>query len=168
MNSLGYSVTLDLEHNTDYEFLNDLRSAHSNLPAHVTVVSSLKPVPAKVELLESQLRAIATQTAPFKISFRKVELWPQRKPFKSDCIAVSVRSGHLDKIRGALYRQLRQVYSRFFFGADSDPRFVVLGVSSKVSSHAGKKTNHILLLPTATTPMLRKFMHLFERLLIIV
>lgn len=105
----SYSVTIDLEDNPSYRFLNNLRLTYGNnlgAPAHITVVSSLKVTAAELPVLQRLLTVVAGRIAPFNLSFHDVELLPPRRPYRRHCVTVLVSA------RGSLLRVWRNISSQ--------------------------------------------------------
>jgi hypothetical protein len=136
MNHSGYSVTLDLEDNASWDFLADLRLTHDrspDVPAHVTVVSSLKLSPAKLDPLEDLLTAVAGRTAPFDLVFHEVQLLPQRRPYARHCIAIPVNGGAcLQQVWQKLHPQY--AFRSFCAPNVSDLLFAITDVFGSISS----------------------------------
>jgi hypothetical protein len=101
----SYSVTIGLEQNTDYDFLDSLRYRYGrfNSPAHVTVVPFIRLSPADLQLVKQQLRQIVARIPPFPLNFHQMKL---RRTFGDDCVAIPIRrGGYLEDIWYELYPQ---------------------------------------------------------------
>ncbi|KZP02925.1 hypothetical protein FIBSPDRAFT_905419 [Athelia psychrophila] len=100
MPSRSCSITLEIDRDADYHFLNNLRTANgfkADNAAHISLVNRLQLSWARdsdstaVAALERQLQAVAYDTLPFDFAY--IEMDPYR-PFGrgGGCVAVAVRS----------------------------------------------------------------------------
>ncbi|KAF7981229.1 hypothetical protein HWV62_34583 [Athelia sp. TMB] len=94
------SITLQLEHDSDYQFLNALRMASgypAYHPAHISLISRLKVFssldPARSELaaLVRELQLVAKRARPFRIGYLRMD---PHTPFGkgAGCVALTVEN----------------------------------------------------------------------------
>lgn len=99
MPSSSCSITLEIEHDADYRFLNALRMTngfHAGHPAHISLVNRLQLFWAcdsdstSITALEKQLQAVTSSMSPFEFQYNEMDL---REPFGRGrgCVAVTVR-----------------------------------------------------------------------------
>ncbi|KZP15023.1 hypothetical protein FIBSPDRAFT_95748 [Athelia psychrophila] len=107
MSSRSCSITLEIDRDADYYFLNNLRmengfeadnAAHISLVNHLQLSWELDSDSTAVAALERQLQAIAHATPPFDFAYIEMDL---DHPFgrRSGCVAVAVQSpAYLERV----------------------------------------------------------------------
>lgn len=110
---LGYSVTIDIEENASYNFLDGLRSTHNGdgVEVHITVNPFVKAAPADRMVLQNILANVASRMSPFNLSFDEVKLL-QHSPNSRYCIMIPVKGEYLHKIQRELYLRYVSVLLR--------------------------------------------------------